>query len=421
MRNKRVLLLLVAGILVFTMALPVAAATQPTPNTSKPLQVEGEVIRVGTELGYPPFEFRDEEDNLVGFDIALMEALAEDAGFEVEWIEAPWDTIFTNLAAGDFDAVVGAATITEEREEIVDFSDPYFYAGQVISVSVDMAETISTPEDLAGLRVGVQLGTTGEFYAQELEGIELFSFETTVVAFQALADGEVDAVIADNLASEEIIATNPEINATVVGDLLSSEGYGIAVRPDYPELLEAINTSLANIIESGVYEEIYEEWIPGDVPEDFQAPDDEEVAAGTIFDVVAARADTTTIVAAAGIIPELRVALSGTDVPLTFFAPNDDAFDANQDAVGILLSNFDLAGRTLQYHVVPGVYTLEDLAALDGGTLTSVEGTDLNITVEGDSVFVNGIEIVEGDVAASNGIVHVIGGLLLLPEMTETE
>ncbi|MCB9435763.1 MAG: basic amino acid ABC transporter substrate-binding protein [Anaerolineales bacterium] len=275
--QRRTLVLLLLGIMALGMVFPVMAATQSTqPNRAS--QVEGEVIRVGTDAAYPPFEEIDEDGEYVGFDIDLMEAIAEDAGFEIEWVNAPFDTIFTALSEGEFDAVISASTITEEREEIIDFSDPYFVSSQSISVGLDMEEMVAGPEDLEGLRIGVQLGTTGEIYAnEELEGVEIFPFDTAPLAFQALAEGEVDAVIVDTPTTEEILATNPELEAVVVGDPLTEEFYGIAVNEDYPELLEAINISLANLIEDGTYAEIFEDWFDVQPSEDFRPMDEEDM------------------------------------------------------------------------------------------------------------------------------------------------
>lgn len=269
MRYKhRTIISLLSIIMILAMALP-AIASEPMPQRDSTDQVAGETIRIGTDAAYPPFEEIDDEGNYVGFDVDLMEALAEDAGFEIEWINAPFDGIFSALEAGDFDAVISAATITDERLEQVDFSDPYFVASQSISVTVDNAETISEPDDLVGMNIGVQLGTTGEEYAEGIDGVEVLSFDSTPLAFQALSQGDVDAVIADTPTSQEIIATNPDLNATIVGDPLTEEFYGIAVRKDFPELLEAINVSLENVIADGVYAELFEEWFDVPPSEDF--------------------------------------------------------------------------------------------------------------------------------------------------------
>lgn len=280
--NGKLVVLTLAFIMAMVLAVPVTASPQALPQGETTAQVAGEVFTVGTDAAYPPFEEIDEDGNYVGFDIELMEAIAEDAGFDIEWVNAPFDTIFTALAEGQFDMVISAATITEERAEIVDFSDPYYDSGQIISVPVDMADMVATPEDLVGMRVGVQLGTTGEMFAEELEGIEVLSFDTAPLAFQALGQGEVDAVIVDLPTSEEIIATNPDLEVTTVGEPLTDESYGIALNKDLPELLEAVNVSLENIIEDGTYAEIFEEWFgyePGEdwLPSDDMMDDDEDM------------------------------------------------------------------------------------------------------------------------------------------------
>jgi ABC-type amino acid transport substrate-binding protein len=259
--HKRSLVTLLALLIVFALVAPVAATTQTNSVGETASQVSGEVIRIGTNAEYPPFEEIDEDSNFVGFDIDLMEALAADAGFEIEWVNTRWDGIFFALAEGEFDAVISAATIRTDRERIVDFTIPYFVASQSIAVSVDMVEDVATPDDLAGLRIGVQTGTTGDFYAtDEVEGAEVVRFDETTLAFQALGQGDVDAVIADSPAAAAIIANNPDLNATLVGDRLTEEFYGIAVRPDFPELLDALNVSLQNLFDDGTYSEIHEEW-----------------------------------------------------------------------------------------------------------------------------------------------------------------
>ena len=124
----------------------------------------------------------DENGDLAGFDIEMMNAIAEEAGFEIEWVNTKWDGIFVALASGEFDAVCSAATITEERLETVDFSDPYFNAGQMIAVRADET-AIAGDDDLAGKKVGVQLGTTGDIWltAWRFGGFRVRLFEKDLV------------------------------------------------------------------------------------------------------------------------------------------------------------------------------------------------------------------------------------------------
>jgi polar amino acid transport system substrate-binding protein len=220
-------------------------------------------VTVGTNAEYPPFEYVDEDGNITGFDIDLMEAIADEAGFEHEFVNTRWDGIFVALASGEFDAVISAATITEEREEMVDFSDPYFNAGQRIVVRAGETE-IEGPEDLAGKRVGVQLGTTGDIWLTDKTEAEVVRYDENTLAFQALANGDVDAAVADGPTAVDILKANPEMDLEVLPGTYTDEEYGIAVHPERQDLLEAINEGLAAVKESGQYDEIYEEYFGTD-------------------------------------------------------------------------------------------------------------------------------------------------------------
>jgi polar amino acid transport system substrate-binding protein len=260
------------------------AAEEPAPAATEEVAAPAGdlgVIQVGVNAEYPPFEFVDEESNIVGFDVDLMTAIGERAGFDIEWVNTRWDGIFVALQSGEFDAVSSAATITEEREEIIDFSNPYFNAGQMIAVREEDAETIRTPEDLAGRRVGVQQGTTGDIAASEMAGVEVVRFDEITLAFQALGAGDIDAVVNDGPVSADIISKNPELGAVLVGDPFTDEFYGVAVNSERPELLDAINNGLEAIIADGTYAEIYEKWFAMEPPSMFMPADAEAEATAT--------------------------------------------------------------------------------------------------------------------------------------------
>ena len=217
------------------------------------------VVRIGLNAEYPPFESVDDAGEIVGFDPDLDKAIAEAAGFDYELVNTRWDGIFVALASGEFDAVSSAATITDERKQTVDFSDPYFNAGQVLAVKV--GSDITSVDQLGGKRVGVQLGTTGDIWATDNTGAEVVRYDEITLAFQALAQGDVDAVINDLPVSADIIKANPEMDVEIIGGSLTDEFYGIAVNKDRPEVLAAINKGLAAIKENGVYDQIYEKWM----------------------------------------------------------------------------------------------------------------------------------------------------------------
>lgn len=222
------------------------------------------VIRVGSDIDFPPFEFI-EDGEIQGFDVDLMEEIADRLGLEVEWVDAAFDTIITQLAGGEFDAIITALTITEERAETIDFSDPYFEATQALMVGPD--SDITGVADLAGASVGAQDGTTGEAYAEEnFTDSEIVSFPSYPAAFGALESDQLDAVLADLPAAAE---QEDRSDLVIVEVIDTDELYGIGVEQGSDNLLQAINDTLAEIVEDGTYEEIYSRWFEGDVPSRF--------------------------------------------------------------------------------------------------------------------------------------------------------
>ncbi|RYG09147.1 MAG: transporter substrate-binding domain-containing protein, partial [Burkholderiales bacterium] len=138
---------------------PPPAAAAPEPVASAPAPA-ARVYVVGTDAAYAPFESQDEKGEIVGFDIDVVKAVAAKAGVEVKFVNTPWEGIFNALNQGDRDLLVSAVTITEERKQTMDFTDPYFDAQQLIAVKDD--SKVAKFNDLKKLKVGVQTGTTGD-------------------------------------------------------------------------------------------------------------------------------------------------------------------------------------------------------------------------------------------------------------------
>ncbi|PPE70488.1 basic amino acid ABC transporter substrate-binding protein [Caldimonas thermodepolymerans] len=256
--------MLVAGLVLAACGKQPEPAPAPAPATeaAAPAPAPAQVYVVGTDAAYAPFESQDEKGEIVGFDIDVVRAIAEKAGFEVKFVNTPWEGIFNTLQQGDRDFLVSAITITDERKQTMDFSDPYFDARQLIAVRQD--STVSKFEDLKTLRVGVQTGTTGDEVVTKLQGKNstlIKRFESTPLALQELQAGGVDAVVADNGVVENYVANNANAQfKTVSDDSFEAEQYGLAVRKGNTELLEKLNQGLAAIKSDGTYDQIYAKW-----------------------------------------------------------------------------------------------------------------------------------------------------------------
>src|SRR5512138_3874541 len=180
--------------------------------------LEGNVLRVGTDATYPPFEtVNTETGKPEGFDIDLITMIAEINGWKPEFIVTPFDGIIPGLQGNKYDVAISSITITPERAATVDFSKPYYTAGQIVAVPVDNT-SIQSIDDLKGKRVGVQLGTTGEMMAQKTEGIQVFSYDNIGAAFIDMANGNLDAVLNDYPTTQAYIRSHA--TAKTVGEIL---------------------------------------------------------------------------------------------------------------------------------------------------------------------------------------------------------
>jgi len=218
-----------------------------------------QVLRVGSDVAYPPFEYVDEATGeYVGFDMDIIREIGRRLSMDVQVINVAWEGIIPGLLSGHYDVIISAMTITNERAQAVDFSDPYFATGQVILVRAD-DDRIKEPADLKGKRVAVQIGTTGHFAAERIEGAVVEHYPLTPEAILALKLGRADAVVLDELVALEEVRANPG-QVKVVGTPFTIEYYGIAIRKGNPDLLRAINRALAQMKADGTYDEIYDRW-----------------------------------------------------------------------------------------------------------------------------------------------------------------
>jgi polar amino acid transport system substrate-binding protein len=245
---------------------PAAAASVTAPPPAK-------VYAIGTDAAYAPFESQNEKAEIVGFDIDVASAVAKKAGIEVKFVNTPWEGIFNALNQGDRDMVVSAVTITDERKQTMDFSDPYFDAQQLIAVKAN--SKIARFADLKKLKVGVQTGTTGDEAVSKALGktnTNIKRFESTPLALKELESGGVDAVVADNGVVIHYVANNPGGKFKTVADKeFAPEQYGMAMKKGNAELQAKINKGLAEIKADGTYDAIYTKYF-GAPPAKVAAP-----------------------------------------------------------------------------------------------------------------------------------------------------
>ena len=140
-------------------------------------------IQVATDATWPPFEMVDESSKeIVGFDIDLMKAIAEKQGLEVEFVNVNFDSLLAGMAQCQYDAAISAMSITEERKQSMAFSDPYFTAGQIVTVRKDNTD-IKSKDDLVGKKVGAQIGTTGAIEAEAIPNVDYRGYDSVDLAF----------------------------------------------------------------------------------------------------------------------------------------------------------------------------------------------------------------------------------------------
>ncbi|MFC4337046.1 transporter substrate-binding domain-containing protein [Salininema proteolyticum] len=220
-------------------------------------------LTVCTHLPYVPFEFRDDDDNVVGFDMDLMDRAAEEIGVERTIVDIKFDPIKSGaaMAGGTCDIAAAGMTITEEREKNLTFSDPYFDEVLAFMSPVDAPITSIDQVKDQDLTLGVQVGTTNLDYALD-NGVDPTQFDDSGKLLQALRSGTIDVILQDVPVINEWLRDDAvSAEFAMDGEVDTGAQYGFAFKKDAErELVDAVNKSLADVRESGEYDEIYEKW-----------------------------------------------------------------------------------------------------------------------------------------------------------------
>ncbi|KGP91058.1 hypothetical protein N780_17520 [Pontibacillus chungwhensis BH030062] len=226
---------------------------------------EKETYTVATDANFKPFEYKDPDTGeMKGFDIDLMKAIADEAGFNVEFKSMQFDGLITGMQSGRYPLAIAGISITEERKESIDFSDPYYDSGLILMVQSDNEE-IQSIDDVDGKEVGVKTGTTSEAYLKENTEAKIKAFPQIINAYMDVRNGRVDASLYDKPNVEFYIQESGEGELKTVGETLQGESYGIAMEKG-SDLVEPVNEALATLKENGTYDEIYEKYF-GKKPE----------------------------------------------------------------------------------------------------------------------------------------------------------
>ncbi|MFB6094431.1 MAG: basic amino acid ABC transporter substrate-binding protein [Halanaeroarchaeum sp.] len=221
-------------------------------------------ITAGTAPGFPPFEMK-EGNKLVGFDIDLLSAVVEQTDYTLEgWEEFDFKTLIPALTNDKIDVIAAAMTITEKRDQTVDFTNPYYSADQAIVVREGGSFSPTTLADLGGHPLGAQQGTTGENVIQtelidtgKLSQQQYNSYGSYVLAIEDLVNGNIDAVVLDTPVAKTFAANRPVEIAFVYQ---TGENYGFAVREDSNRLVGALNDGLEAVRNAGTYQDLTQKW-----------------------------------------------------------------------------------------------------------------------------------------------------------------
>lgn len=238
-----------------SLALTVAAGTASAEN-----------LKVVTDPSFVPFEMMDQKTGeMIGFDMEIIAEVAKRAGFEYDLQTMDFNGIIPALQTGNVDIAIAGITITEEREQIVDFSDPYYDSG--LRILVREGSDVKELSDLEGMKIGTKIGSTSyDFLMANLDADDgVTPYPGSSDMYMALMSQAIDAVFYDAPNVGYFARTKGEGKVTTVGPLYEGQQYGIAL-VDGSEWVDEVNSALASMKEDGTYKSIYEKWF-GPMPE----------------------------------------------------------------------------------------------------------------------------------------------------------
>ena len=215
-----------------------------------------------TDATWPPFEYIDENGNLTGFEVELVPMIGEAVCETFVVQNIPWDTIFAGLKNGQYDGVASGVTVTEERKATIDFSTPINNQGQVLIIPTAKASEVGSIDELPeGSKVGVQIGTTGDFALEDYP-VEIRRYDDIGLAIEDMLNGNLDGAVCDSLIASDFVLKNENYaNLLVVaGEPFTAEEIAIGVQKGNTALLDKINEGLSILMENGEFDALKEKW-----------------------------------------------------------------------------------------------------------------------------------------------------------------
>jgi len=253
------------GVLLLTILMVVSLAACGGGSASKDeggTAADGDTVVVATDTTFAPFEFENENGEFVGIDMDLLKAIAEDQGIKYEVKVLGFNAALQAVESGQADAVMAGMSITEERKNKFDFSDPYFDSGVGMAVSKDN-EDIKSYEDLNGKMVAVKTGTEGATFAESIAeqyAFEMTTYEDSANMYEAVKSGHAVACFEDYPVLGYAITQGQPLK--MIGELEAGNSYGVGVRKgENEEFIKKFNAGLKNLKESGKYDEILDTYI----------------------------------------------------------------------------------------------------------------------------------------------------------------
>ena len=220
--------------------------------------VEAGKLTMATNAAFPPYEMTTDAGEFEGIDIETAQAIADKLGLELQIDDMDFDAALLAVQQGKSDMVMAGVTVTDERQNVMDFTDSYATGIQSIIVKED--SDIASVDDLAGKKIGTQRGTTGYLYCSDDFGDEnVVAYDDGLTAVQMLNNGQVDCVVIDNAPAKEFVAANPGLK--LLDTAYVEEDYAIGVGKGNTELKDAINTALEELKADGTLQAIVDKYI----------------------------------------------------------------------------------------------------------------------------------------------------------------